>query len=285
MRVFLTGGSGNVGRRILPQLIRDFEVTVYDLAPPPRDAGVRFLRGDILDSASLHWAMADQDAVVHLAAIPVPGGCSDDTVMQVNVLGTQRVAEAAAMGSPTRLVTASSDSVYGLVFGGGRARPQYVPLDEAHPVCPADSYGLSKLLGEEVCRRYTRSHGLATVCLRYCWVFWDETYAALPGFRGDPGRFRPQMWGYIDVRDVGRAIAAALKAPAIEHETLLLSARRNFLGRPTLDLVREHRGPDVECRQADLYEALPAASAFDWSRAERVLGWEPVHDWAEEAPA
>lgn len=284
MRVLVTGGAGNVGRRILDLLAAHVNVTVYDLFPPPTDLPVRFLRGDILDSASLHWAMRDQEAVVHLAAIPVPGRVSDDTVMQVNVLGTQRVVEAAAMGSPRRLVMASSDSVYGLVFGQGRIRPAYVPVDEQHPVQPADAYGLSKYLGEETCRRYTRSHGLETVCLRYCWVFWDETYAALPAWQRQPEAFRQQMWGYIDVRDVGRAILAALEVPGIEHETLLISARRNFIGQPTPDLVRDFWGPDVELRRSDLFEQTPDASAFDWSRAKRVLGWEPIHHWAEEVP-
>ncbi|MCX7598349.1 MAG: hypothetical protein N2512_05715, partial [Armatimonadetes bacterium] len=70
----------------------------------------------------------------------------------------------------------------------------------------------------------------------------------------------------------------------IEHETFLLSARRNFVGQPTFDLVREFWGPDVELRCPALYEETPDASAFDWSRARRVLGWEPAHDWAEELP-
>lgn len=284
MRVLVTGGAGNVGRRLLGLLASHFDVTVYDLAPPPPDVPVRFIRGDILDSASLHWAMRDQEAVVHLAAIPVAGRLADDAVMQVNVLGTQRVVEAAAFGSPRRLVMASSDSVYGMVFGGGRIRPAYVPVDEQHPVRPADAYGLSKYLGEEICRRYTRSHGLETVCLRYCWVFWDETYTALPAWQRQPEAFRQQMWGYIDVKDVGCAIVAALQVPDIGHETLLLSARRNFIGRPTLDLVRRFWGPDVELRRRDLYEETPDASAFDWSRAKRVLGWEPQHDWAEKMP-
>jgi len=284
MRVLVTGGAGNVGRRISSLLAAHFEVTVYDLAAPPPEIPVRFLRGDILDSASLHWAMREQEAVVHLAAVPVPGRLSDDAVMQVNVLGTQRVAEAAAFGSPRRLVMASSDSVYGIVFGQGGVRPAYVPVDEQHPVRPADAYGLSKHLGEEICRRYARSHGLETVCLRYCWVFWEETYAALPAWRHQPGAFRQQMWGYIDVKDVGRAIVAALQAPEIEHETLVLSARRNFVGRPTIELVREFWGPDVEIRRHDLYENMPDASAFDWSRAQRLLGWEPMYDWDSEVP-
>jgi nucleoside-diphosphate-sugar epimerase len=283
MKVLVTGGCGNIGRRIVPLLAAEFSVTVYDLAPPLDSSSVRYVRGDILDAASLHWAMQDCDAVVHLAAVPAPGHVSDDHLMLVNVMGTQRVVEAASLGKPTRLIMASSDSVSGMVFSGGEIPPEYIPIDEDHPTRPRDSYGLSKLVGEEICRRYTRRSGLVTVCLRYCWVFWEEHYCQLRQWQGGDARhFRAQMWGYIDVRDVGRAVIAALKANIGTHETLVLSARRNFMNRPTLDLVREYYGDSVTVRRRHHFEKLPDASAFDYSRATQVLGWEPIYDWEEE---
>jgi len=283
MNLLVTGCSGNVGRGLLPVLTAEFPVTVYDLVPPPAEAAVRYIHGDILDSASLHWAMQDCDAVVHLAAVPAPGRIPDDRLMEVNVLGTQRVVEAASMGRPTHLIMASSDSVGGMVFSGGRIPPAYVPIDENHPTRPPDAYGLSKLLGEEICRRYTRQSGLVTVCLRYCWVFWQDHYPHVREWQaGDPRTFRPQMWGYIDARDIGRASVAVLKSDLSGHETLVLSARRNFLGRPTLDLVRECYGPEVVVRKPERFQELSDASAFDYSRASELLGWEPIHDWEDE---
>lgn len=283
MKVLLTGGAGNVGRRILPALCAQFEVTVYDLVAPSQDCGAGYVAGDILDSASLHWAMQGKDAVVHLAAIPAPGRVSDDRLMQVNVMGTQRVVEAAALGGVERVVMASTDSVFGMVFSGGEIPPAYVPIDEAHPTRPRDAYGVSKLVGEEICRRYTRRYGLKTICLRYPWVFWDDHYGKVAQWQRQELRtFRPQMWGYIDVRDVGRAIEQALRAGVEGHETLVLSARRNFAARPTLELVRQYYG-DVPVRDPQRFEELPDASAFDYSRASQVIGWKPMYDWEDEA--
>jgi nucleoside-diphosphate-sugar epimerase len=165
MRVLVTGGSGYVGRVVCERLVREHDVTNFDRNPPPQPLG-QFLRGDILNSAHLMYAMRGVEAVVHLAAIPHPMHDPSDAVMNVNVMGTQRVVEAAALGSPKRIVVASSDSTFGFVFGKGRIMPEYLPIDEAHPTRPPDCYGLSKLIKEEICRRYTRDLGLETVCLR-----------------------------------------------------------------------------------------------------------------------
>ncbi|MBC7287102.1 MAG: NAD(P)-dependent oxidoreductase [Armatimonadetes bacterium] len=280
MKVLVTGGAGKVGRRILPTLAREFDVVVFDLVPP--DAPVPYIRGDILDSAALHYAMRDCDAVIHLAAIPAPGGVSDDTLMQINVLGTQRVVEAAALGRPRRLVMASSESTYGMTFSGGAIPPLYLPIDENHPTRPRDAYGLSKLVGEEICRRYTRAYGLETICLRYPWVFWEEHYAGLKDWQQRPGDFRGTMWSYIDVRDLARAFVAALKVEEIQHETVLVAARNNYAGRPTLDLVREFYGPEVLVRDPDYFARCPQASPLICEKAARILGWHPEHDWRAE---
>ncbi|MCD6352314.1 MAG: NAD(P)-dependent oxidoreductase [Armatimonadetes bacterium] len=283
MHLLVTGGSGKVGRRLLPLLAAEHDLTVFDLVLPPTDVPVRFRQGDLLDSAALLWALRDCDAVLHLAAIPAPGGVSDDRLMQINVLGTQRLVEAAALSRPAMVIMASSDSVSGMVFSGGEIAPAYVPIDEDHPVRPRDAYGLSKFLGEEICRRYTRATDLITVCLRYCWVFWEEHYEQLPAWQaGDPHVFRGQMWGYIDVRDIGRAVLAVLSSELSGHHTFVLRARRNFMNRPTLDLVRDHYGPQVHARRTEPYDELPDASAFDYSRLSNFTGWEPVHDWQEE---
>ena len=144
-----------------------------------------------------------------------------------------------------------------------------------------DAYGLSKILGEEICRRYTRRYGLETVCLRYPWVFWDEHYRQIPKWQQDPAIVAHCMWTCIDVRDLARAYMAALKAPDIDHETILLSAARNFIGRPTVELVREYYG-EVEVRDPQYFAAMPDRSPFRYDKAMQILGWRPEHDWQEE---
>ncbi len=269
MRVLVTGGAGYVGAKVCEELAREHEVIVFDLQEPAGSHG-RYLRGSIMSPADLSWAMQGCDAVAHLAAIPRPGTDSPDRIMEVNVLGTHRVLEAAANAGVSRLVMASSDSAYGFVFGEGRIRPEYLPLDEEHPLRPRDAYGLSKVLGEEICRCFTRSHGLSTVCLRYCWVWSAEHHARREEFAAASERFIGQLWGYVDREQVAKAVAAAVAAEDIKHETLLIAAPQTFIPTPTLELIAEYL-PGVRVDE-DYFAADPMRSCFNTARAERVLG-------------
>ncbi len=279
MRVVITGGAGYVGRTVVERLSEQHDVIVYDRAEP--EADVAFTQGDILDLDRLQRAFSGAHGVVHLAAIPAPGRDPDDRLMEINVMGTERVVAAAAHCGLRRVVTASSDSTLGFVFGEGKIVPEYLPCDEAHPARPADSYGLSKLIGEEICRRYTRAEGIETVCLRYCWVWNDDHYASIDEFQAHPERFVGQLWGYVDVRDVAQAVEKALLAPEITHETLFVSAARTFMPQPTLDLVREYLPPSVEVRRPDYFEAEPNRCLHDCTRASRAIGFAPEHDWED----
>ncbi|MBM3499338.1 MAG: NAD(P)-dependent oxidoreductase [Armatimonadetes bacterium] len=278
MRVTVTGGAGNVGRYVVERLLAEgHAVTVYDRQAPT--AEVAHVIGDVLDPAALAEAFDGTEAVVHLAAVPALGRAPDDELMEINVMGTERVAAAAAARGVRRLVAASSDSTLGFVFGEGRITPDYLPCDESHPLRPLDAYGLSKVINEEICRRYTRAVGLETVCLRYCWVWGPGEYAAVESFQAQPHAFVGQLWGYVDGRDVAQAVARALVAADVKHETLFISAGRTFMREPTLKLVREHLPARVEVRNRDRFAEEPNLCLLDCSRAEEVLGYRPEFDW------
>jgi hypothetical protein len=69
MKVLVTGGSGRLGRWLVPELVQEgHEVTVGDLIPPK--GAYHFLHIDMLNLGELDWALSGMDTVVHLAAIP-----------------------------------------------------------------------------------------------------------------------------------------------------------------------------------------------------------------------
>lgn len=282
MRVLITGGSGYVGSVVCERLAQSHEVINFDQRPPEKPCG-RFMRGDILDAAHLTEAMHGVEVVVHLAAVPNPLHVPTDTLMNVNVMGTQRVVATAAHGDPERVVVASSDATFGFVFGRGEIMPEYLPVDETHPTRPLDCYGLSKVLKEEICRRYTRDTGLETVCLRYCWVWSQQHYTELDRLADAAESFVGQLWGYVDVRDVAQAVERSLTAPSIIHETLLITASNTFQRLASLELAERFLPPSVEIRDPDWFAQQPQRSLFDCARAKAVLGFEPELDCWEEA--
>ena len=147
----------------------------------------------------------------------------------------------------------------------------------------AVAYGLSKLINEEICRRYTRRSGIETVCLRYCWVWSAREYAEVLAWQEQAGVFVGQLWGYVDVRDVAQAIEKSLLAPGITHQTLFISARRTFIARPTLELVREYLPPSVRIPRPEYFAEERCRCLHDYTRARQLIGYEPEYDWEQEA--
>lgn len=282
--VLVTGGSGNVGGFVCRDLVRHgYRVTVFDRRPPAGKGAMGYAEGSVLSLPDLRAAMAGVDAVVHLAAIPHPANDPADVVFEVNAMGTYRVLDSAAQAGVGRAVVASSDSTYGFVFGTGEERPQYLPIDEEHPTRPADSYGLSKWVDEQICAQHSRRYGMTTVALRYCWVWFPPDYPDPGALAADAESCRRTLAGYVDARDVAQAVRLALQAPLSGHETFLISARDTYLPFPTRDFIAQ-AFPDLpELRQPAQFMVDAFASLFSTAKAERILGYRAEHTWRSQS--
>src|SRR5262249_44381785 len=127
--------------------------------------------------------------------------------------------------------------------------PQYVPVDEAHPLTPYEGYGLSKQVGEEICAAASRNTGIATVSLRIMNVIGPAGYDTFPWptpTARAPVRF--VMWPYVDARDVARACRLALEASTRGHEAFYIGARDTRFDCPTEALLRELAPRSIEIR-------------------------------------
>ncbi|WP_037365909.1 dTDP-glucose 4,6-dehydratase [Amycolatopsis orientalis] len=178
MRVLVTGGAGFIGSHYVRQVLSgayptlaDAEVVVLDkltyagneanLDPVADSPRLRFVRGDICDTAQVTELMRGVDLVVHFAAEShvdrsILG--SADFVL-TNVLGTQTLLQAALEARVGKFVHVSTDEVYGSIQDGS--------WSEDHVLEPNSPYSASKASSDLIARSYFRTHGLP-VCVTRC---------------------------------------------------------------------------------------------------------------------
>jgi len=168
MKVLVTGASGLIGAHVTQALLdQGAEPIACDMVPfvPPMGADsnrVPFVQADVsdLDALSSILETYQIDRVVHSAAI-LARTCQENPTLgvNVNVVGSLNVLEAARRLGVTRVVMASSIAVYGNTTDH--------PIDEAHPLNPTTVYGSAKVLVEACGHAYRKNHGLEFVALRY----------------------------------------------------------------------------------------------------------------------
>ena len=276
MKVLVTGGSGNVGRYVVDELLdAGHEVSILDLKSP-HHTDLTLHQGSILNLDMCRLACTDTDAVVHLAAIPHPLSDPPERVMHVNTMGTWNVHQAAVEAGVRRVVQASSDSTYGYVFRRNEIPIDSLPIDETYPQRPQDAYGLSKVVGEQIARAFSGGHGLETVALRICWVWFPDHAESYRKLTREPDAWWRNLWVYNDARDAAQAFRLAVETPGLTCERFCISAADNGTELDTMDLFRKHYG-DVPLRKPIEGRQSP----IDGSLAAEKLGYEPKHSWTE----
>ena len=292
MRVLVTGGSGDIGGSVVEILRRRHRVTILDRRASRRHPELPFLAVDLEDAARTVTAVQGFDVVVHLAAIPDPFSDPGDLVLRVNLLCTFNLMEAVRANRIRRVVYGCSESASGFGIHNTTLRPCYLPIDEQHPCWPHESYSLSKHFGEAICQHYARAYGVEAISLRYAWVWGGERNREswLPIIeRGSRGDEKDWLGAWIAVDDVAQGCELACRfefqGPTPHFEAFYLTARDNFTGLDTLELARRNWPDDLPpVRTPELYAAHPKASAFDISKAQRLLGYRPsisINDLAD----
>lgn len=276
MKVIVTGGSGRLGRWLVPELVRQgHEVTVCDLMPPKEV--VRFLRIDMLNLGELDWAYEGADTVVHLAAIPNIFHDSPERVFLFNTQGMYNVLEAAVRNKVKRVIVTSSDSAIGFGFAERPFSPDYLPIDENHPRYPQDPYSLSKAFSEDLCAAFTRRSGIQTVCLRPCWIWFPDEDLGYREAVDHPERRLKGLWVYVDVRDVVQAVSLAITASELPpHSVCYVSAPDVLAREETLALIDRFH-PNIP--RVDRSRLTGFKSVIDGSRAQKLLGYKAQYSW------
>ena len=274
-RIAVTGGNGALGDAIVRDLMADHEVTSLDITPGR--PGVRSRYVDVLSLDALKSALERQDAIVHVAALLQPHD-PRDKMFQVNALGTWNVLEAARDLGIRKIVMMSSECASGVIslWRSPPPCPDYLPIDEAHPLRPREPYGVSKQVGEITAQSYARDGGIQIVALR-------PTLIVMPGMASYIERVRaiddPDLWSYVELADVVRAARLALAYQGPPFDVFYLRARDTFSPEETLTFMRRKFGRLPELRHPRLYVDNPYAAIWDLRRTQTLLGLEPQSDW------
>ena len=286
MAVLVTGGLGLVGRQTLELLAAAGRSAVsYDRSAPREEtvAGVAYETGDLTDvprlveTAQRHGVTA----IIHTAAAsgPMVRAEAPFEVCQWNIMGTVAVYELARLFMMRRVVSCSSNAVYGHTGPG--------PVGEDRALHPLSVYGATKVAGEALAEAYAVQFGLDVLALRLGHVFGPRRAteddirtmlrAALDGRLLSYPTGGAQASHLLYVTDAAAALIAALDAPAPSHRIYNVAwegtVTRHQIAAAVEQVVPGARiavGPGV-------WPAVDQQAAFDLTRARADLGFAPAY--------
>lgn len=295
MKAFITGGCGFIGSHLVDSLLHQgVAPIIYDNLSTGNlknlkdcQEWIEVISGDVRDLDRLQKSLKNVDWVFHLAAhSSVSGSLVNPFVThEVNNTGTLNVFWAALQAKVSKVIIASSCSVYGDIH-----QP---PLQETCLPNPKSPYAASKLTAEALAESFYHSYGLETVCLRYFNVYGlrqraDSDYAAvIPSFiECYHQKKSPYIYGtgqqsrdFIHVSDIARAniIAATLPSSILKKHRIFnigTGNKTNLL--ELLDLIYKQTNYYLEpvflpSRQGEIEH-----SCADISLAQDKLGFKPL---------
>ncbi|SDB93468.1 UDP-glucose 4-epimerase [Raineyella antarctica] len=313
-RFLVTGGAGTIGSGIVDQLLAAGaeRVDVLDnlvrgrranLAGALASGRVELVEGDIRDRSLVGGLVRGQDVVFHQAAIRITQ-CAEDPRLAVDVMvnGTFNVVEAAASAGVSKVVAASSASVYGMA-------EEFPTTERHHPYNNDTIYGAAKTFNEGLLASFRAMYGLDYVMLRYFNVYgprmdvhgkytevlvrWMERIDdGLPPLIFGDGS---QTMDFVFSEDIARANLLAAAGPvtagvyniASGEETSLLELAQTLLRVMGSDLPVVH-GPErtvnsVVRRLADTSAAardlgFRSTVSLDEGLRRLVEWWRPLRD-------
>jgi len=223
MKILVTGGAGFIGTHVTKLLLDDnHQVVVLDNLSCGHkdqiDPRAKLIVADIKDPQKTKAALADADAVIHMAGlIIVPESVAEpQKYCDNNVLGTISLLESMRQTGVKKIIFSSSACVYGT--------PDKLPIKEDAPVRPDNPYGACKTSIEAFLQTYHANFGFDSTILRYFNPYGpgelhDPETHAIPNFIKATLAKKPiplywqgqQIRDFIYIQDLARAHTDVLK--------------------------------------------------------------------------
>ncbi len=287
MKVLVTGGAGFIGSHLVDALIeRGDEVVVIDnLSTGFKDNAnphAKLYKLSIGDMGLAQIFEQERPEIVshHAAQIDLRRSVAEPLFdAQENILGSLNVIVNSVRYGVEKLVYASSG---GAIYG----EPQYLPVDENHPINPISQYGVSKHTVEHYLHLYALQYGLNYVALRY-----PNVYGPRQNPLGEAGVVaiftrqmlrgeHPTIFGsgdktrdYTHVSDVVTANLLAMERGRIAIYNIGTGVETS--DHKIFDALAEALGYDGSPIYTSVRQGEIQRICLDWSKAEKELGWRP----------
>ncbi len=189
--VLVIGGAGYIGSHVVLELCEQgIPVVVFDnLSSGYKeniDSRASFIEGDILNISDLsHCFKQPYRAVFHFAALKAAGESmvNPQYYSTTNISGSINILNQMIESGTRSIIFSSTAAVYG--------DPQYLPMDESHPLCPSNFYGFTKLTIENFCQWYNKVKGIKFAALRYFNAVGYDEQGRISGLEKNPANLLP----------------------------------------------------------------------------------------------
>jgi nucleoside-diphosphate-sugar epimerase len=277
MKILITGAAGLIGKEVTKGLVAaGHDVVATDLVKDDLSPAQKFVVGDLVSADFISQLDFRCDAIVHLGSIPRPGIASDETVLHNNVIGTYHVFATAVENNVPLVIYASSLSIYGIAWSTGTS-PDYVPVDEKHPLRHFESYALSKEVNERSADMWANRSDTAFVGLRFPHTHTHSVFAemAVKMSEGDKEILEQGakiFWAYLDLRDAVQGILTVIEKGAHGSKTYNFAAADTYAHRPTREMMAEFHPTSKIAASLSGYDSI-----IDCSQWRSDYGYEPQY--------
>ncbi len=309
-KVLVIGGAGYIGSHVVKELLEGgYETLVFDDLSTGQEVNLfkeaGFIRGNILDKKALDDAMRQNiDAVVHLAGKKAVGESMEtpQKYAENNINGSVNILNSMVENGVKHIVFSSSAAVYGT--------PQYLPLDEKHPLNPVNFYGFTKMEVENLMEWYSRLKDFNFIALRYFNAVGYAADKSITGREKNPQNLVPiimeaatgkrdgfAIFGsdydtpdgtclrdYIHVSDLASAHVAAIHRLMTDKKSykLNLGTGKAVSVKEIVDATENVIGKRLNYRYAARRSGDPAVVVAKADLAREVLNWRPRYTDIEE---
>ena len=295
--ILITGGLGFIGSNLArPLVAAGAHVTLVDSLIPQYGGNLFNVDGiqdslqiniaDVRDPHSMAYLVQKQDYLFNLAGQTshMDSMADPHADLEINCRAQLSILEACHKHNPNiKIVFASTRQIYG--------KPDYLPVDEAHPVRPIDVNGINKMAGEWYHILYNNIYGIRACALRLTNTYGPrmrikdarQTFLGVWIRRLVEGQTF-EVWGGEQLRDftyVDDAVSALLVAAARDDangRVFNLGGFRNLSLKELADLVVKVNGAGeyaIRSFPADRKQIDIGDYYADFSSIKDTLGWEP----------